>query len=99
MTALDLDTDLLTDLEWVPTLPCGHRKHTIRHIEDDPARWIVRVHCPGCDHRGEYLLCESGRQRFRPPATIGCIFCGFVGYWDDHIEACLPIPEALGRAS
>lgn len=90
-TALDLD--VLLGLDFAATLPCEHGRHAARHA-DEPARWVVITGCGHCQRGGHYLLCESGRQRMRWPATLGCVWCGAMGHWDDFVVSCLPIPES-----
>lgn len=95
MTALDVDTDQLTDLDFAPTLPCEHHQHPT-HTPDQPAAWDITLRCPTCHNPSHYLLCEPGRQRMRPPATLGCRHCGHTGGWDVFVIACHPIPETRG---
>lgn len=93
MAAVTPDIDEPTDLEFKPELPCEHRQHARRHQPDGPAVWDIYVKCPKCSALFHYLLCDIGRKQFEPPHTIGCTECGHIGYWDDFIVACNPIPE------
>ena len=88
-----VSVEILLDLEFEATLPCEHHGHASRHL-DQPARWVVVTGCRECHRGGHYLLCESGRLRMRWPATLGCVWCGATGHWEDFVVSCHAIPEA-----
>lgn len=57
------DTEILSALDFEPTLPCGHSQHATRHA-DQPASWWAHARCPKCGHEATYPICDSGRRDF-----------------------------------
>lgn len=101
MTALDVDTTVLLDYEFAPTLPCEHHAHPRRHVEHDAAAWDVLTRCARCKGHGHYALCQSGWVRMQSPSSLGCpnAMCGNTGYWDDFVVACNRIPAWMRGAA
>jgi len=82
MTATLVDTDVLTDLDFMPALPCELGAHDIKCPGNLPAAWRVFGNCPGCHRRVDFLVCEPGRRR-KVEDWTGCESCGHCHSWRD----------------
>lgn len=69
------DVSLIERLDFTPALPCEHSQHEDRH-DDEPARYVVDSHCPGCGDRGRGLMCQSGWTKLARSRRVVCQVCG-----------------------
>lgn len=68
------DADVLSALDFRPTLPCEHSQHATRHAVDQPATWMAHTWCE-CGRDRTYPICDSGRQRLLTLSWY-CVMCG-----------------------
>lgn len=85
----DTDVDILSELDFEPVLACEYSQHSTRHVEDDPAAWLVDVRCDECGRTKRFTLCESGRvQAFIQ--GLRC-YCGRIGEAADFWKSIVPL--------
>lgn len=82
MTAVAADVDVLSDLDFQPSLPCELQSHDRLDAGNLPAVWRAFGWCPGCHYRVDFLLCEPGRLR-KQSSMSGCTRCGHTHWWAD----------------
>lgn len=90
MTAADLDTSILADLDFRPALPCEREDHAEEHVPDDPAAWWVTVVCYACGDTLRYALCDSGKNLMAESKPGGvvvyCDACGETAPWSHFVR-------------
>lgn len=89
-TDTELDTTVLSGLEFTPTLPCERKEHPQDHA-NEPASWVVFVVCPDCGYHEKYLLCDSGKNLLLDSAPGGavvhCNACRMVDAWSRFVKS------------
>ena len=86
MTAVAMDVDILSELDFDPALACELTGHAGRCAGDQPATWRVYGWCKGCGYRWDLVVCDSGLRRKWNERT-GCGRCGDTHWWKDCYRA------------
>lgn len=76
----DVEIAALEGLDFVPVLPCEYSKHIHVHNPDEKAKYLIlmEMEC-GCIFP-EYLICQSGLDRFMQRTELHCTKCHKSGW-------------------
>jgi hypothetical protein len=72
---VDTNMDLFLMVGEMPSPPCEHPQHTIKH-KDQPATYYFTAHCPYCEYRREcFAVCDDIMSNYRNDVPIFCAGC------------------------
>jgi len=94
MSAVDLDTDTIAELDFSPVIPCTHRQHRDRHAGDEPAAWVLISLCMHCQRVAPISLCEPGRRFMATAGIVSCTLCKGTNDWAAFVIWIHPIEGA-----